>query len=89
MENQIKGLTIKEMAEKIRLPEKTIKEYISGPLKEEIVREKLYLGKDSAGEHTFDPYTLNLLLIEYSVDKEVENLEKNLDSIRESKRKAA
>lgn len=80
MAEQIQGLTIHEISEKIGLEEGLVKQYIEGPLKEDIEVEKVNLGNGK-----YDPFILDLILIQMEVDSAGQKLEKNLEIIRKQK----
>jgi len=79
---EIKGMTIDEISEKIGLEKNLVKQYIDGPLKEDIEQERLDLGNGK-----YDPYILDLLIIQLEVDRAGANLMRTLEAVR--KRKAA
>lgn len=81
MENQIKGLTIEEISHEIGLEETLVRRYIEGPLKEDIEQEKLDLGGGK-----YDPYIIDLIVIQLEVDSAGQRLEKHLEVVRESKK---
>lgn len=80
MDKEIKSMTIQEISEAMGLEAGIIKKYIDGPLKEDIEKEKLDLGKGK-----FDPYIMDLIMIELEVDTAGQRLEKHLKMVRESK----
>ncbi len=81
MENQTKGLTIEEISQEIGLEETLVRKYIEGPLREEIEQEKLDLGGGK-----YDPYIVDLLIIQLETDTAGQRLEKQLQTVRESKK---
>jgi len=83
--NEIKGLTVDEISEKMGLDKNLVKRYIEQELKEDIEKERLVLN-----DGTYDPYILDLILIQLEVDRAGLNLTRSLQVVRETKtRKAA
>jgi len=80
MENQKMGLTIGEISQEIGLEETLVRKYIEGSLKQDIEQEKLDLGNGK-----YDPYIIDLLIIQLEVDTAGQRLEKQLQTVRESK----
>lgn len=81
METQIRGLTIEEISHEIGLETALVRKYIEGPLKEDIEQEKLDLGGGK-----YDPYIVDLLIIQLEVDTAGQRLEKHLRFVRENKK---
>jgi len=74
------GLTIGEISQEIGLEETLVRKYIEGSLKQDIEQEKLDLGNGK-----YDPYIIDLLIIQLEVDTAGQRLEKQLQTVRESK----
>ncbi len=85
---KIKGVTIEEISEMARLPKDLVVEYLSGPLKEEVEKERLVIGKSENGVDLYDPYTIDLVIIQFEVDRGAKQLETGLRSIRQMKGQA-
>ncbi len=77
---QIRGLTVEEISAEIGLDEGFVKKYLEGPLKEDVEHEKLYLG-----DGKYDPFTIDIILIQLEVDKGIDNLVKSLEAVRAAK----
>ena len=87
MENQtseIKGLTLDEISEQMGLDKNLVKKYIENELKEEIKNERVLMP-----DGKYDPYILDLILIQLEVDRAGLNLEKSLQIVREMKQNKA
>ncbi len=80
MKPEFKPVTIQEIADETGLDIEKVKTYIDVTLKDEIQKEKLDLGNGN-----YDPYLIDLILIELEVDFAGKQLEKNLDVIRKKK----
>ncbi len=80
MEDEIRGITIQEISKNMGLEEIVVAEYIEGPLKGDIEMEKVRFG-----DGTYDPYIMDLILIQMEVDAAGERLEKQLQIVREAK----
>ena len=81
MQEQFKGVTVEEISDAVSLDVPTVKKYIQTTLKEEVEKEKLDLGNGK-----YDPFIIDLILIELEVDFAGKQLEKNLDVIRRKKK---
>ncbi len=77
---EIKGLTLQEISEQMGLEEGLVRQYIEGPLKEDIEIEKV-----NFSDGTYDPYIMDLILIQMEVDAAGQKLENQLKLVRESK----
>lgn len=73
------GITIDEISQKLNLDKHSVKGYLE-ILKGEIKEEKLDLGNGK-----FDPYVLDLILIEREVDRGIDGLKAGLESVRRQK----
>ena len=80
MENEVRGITIQDISVETGFDETFIRKYLEGPLKEEVEQEKLYLG-----DGKYDPFTIDMILIQLEVDKGIENLLKSLEVVRAAK----
>ncbi len=80
MENQIRGLTLEEISAEIGLDEGFVRKYLEGPLKEDVEKERLILP-----DGKYDPFTIDMILIQLEVDKGIENLLKSLEAVRAAK----
>ena len=80
MEKEIKPVTIQEISEIIGMDSQEVKKYIEGPLKEDVEKEKLVMG-----EGKYDPFIIDLIMIELEVDSAGERLQKTLETIRRKK----
>ncbi len=77
---QIRGLTVEEISAETGLDEGFVKKYLEGPLKEDVEKEKLVLP-----DGKYDPFTIDMILIQLEVDKGIDNLLKSLEAVRAAK----
>ncbi len=80
MQPEFEPVTIQEIADETGLDIEKVKNYINVTLKDEIQKEKLDLGNGK-----YDPYLIDLILIELEVDFAGKQLEKNLEVVRKRK----
>lgn len=80
MQNQIRGVTLDEIAEFVHLEKELVRKYLEGPLKEDVEKERLILP-----DGKYDPFTIDLVLIQLDVDAGIQNLIRSLDAVRAAK----
>ena len=80
MADEFQGVTIEEISDAVGLDIPKVKKYIEVTLKGEVEKENLDLGNGK-----YDPYIIDLILIELEVDFAGKQLERNLEVIRKKK----
>ncbi len=80
MPEELQGVTVEEISDAVGLDVPAVKKYITATLKEDVEKEKLDLGNGK-----YDPYIIDLILIELEIDFAGKQLEKNLEVIRRKK----
>ncbi|HLD41634.1 MAG TPA: hypothetical protein VJB06_01235 [archaeon] len=80
-QEEFQGVTIEEISDAVGLDVPAVKKYITETLKDEVEKEKLDLRNGK-----YDPFIIDLILIELEVDFAGKQLEKNLEFIRRKKK---